>query len=148
MAVSNNTDASNACGYRCNIDTRWADNDIYGHVNNVAYYSYFDSVINRFLIEHGLDIEAGDAIALVIASECQFRLPVAYPETLEVEMTVATLGTSSVCYRLTLRNSAGKVAANGAVTHVFVDRASRRPIPIPAALRTALTAIAVAPEMA
>ncbi len=127
--------------YSDTIDTRWADNDIYGHVNNVTYYSFFDTVINRFLIRHGLDIHSGDTVAFIVSSECQYQRPIAYPETIRVALKVAKLGNSSVTYALTLFNQAGQEAATARMTHVFVNRDSQKPTPIPATLRDALAAL-------
>lgn len=122
------------------ISTRWSDNDIYGHVNNVIYYSYFDSVANHFLInEGGLDIHAGDIIGLVVNSGCSYHKPLAYPEKLQGALRVNKLGNSSVEYGLAIfREGEDAAAAEGYFTHVFVDRQSRRPTPIPEKLRAAL----------
>lgn len=124
--------------YKESLPTRWADNDIYGHVNNVAYYSFFDSVINRYLIANGLDIHHGKVVGFMVASQCRYLLPVAYPETVEVELRVAKLGNSSVTYALQLFNEAQQLAAEASMTHVFVDRTSGQSTPIPPPLRTAL----------
>ena len=128
------------------IITRWSDNDIYGHVNNVVYYSYFDSVANRYLIEAGgLDIHGGDIVGLVVNSGCDYFSPVAYPQALEGALRVDRLGNSSVQYGIAIFAEGEPVAcANGTFTHVFVDRESNRPVPIPDPLRRALEAIAVA----
>ncbi len=122
------------------ISTRWSDNDIYGHINNVTYYSYFDSVANHFLInEGGLDIHAGDIIGLVVNSGCSYHKPLAYPEKLHGALRVNKLGNSSVEYGLAIfREGEDAAAAEGYFTHVFVDRQSRRPTPIPEKLRAAL----------
>ena len=136
------------------ITTRWSDNDVYGHVNNVIYYSYFDSVANRYLIEEGgLDIQRGETIGLVVNSGCDYFQPVAYPEMLEGALRVNRLGSSSVEYGIGIfRASAhsegdsvtdsGSACACGSFTHVFVDRATSRPVPIPQAMRAALERIA------
>ncbi len=128
------------------IITRWSDNDIYGHVNNVVYYSYFDSVANRYLIEAGgLDIHGGDIVGLVVNSGCDYFSPVAYPQALEGALRVDRLGNSSVQYGIAIFAEGESIAcANGTFTHVFVDRESNRPVPIPDPLRRALEAIAVA----
>ncbi|MFT3697358.1 MAG: thioesterase family protein [Kofleriaceae bacterium] len=120
------------------LTTRWADNDIYGHVNNVTYYAYFDSIVNLFLIEHGLDIHGGSIIGLIVASQCEFLAPLAYPDELEGTMRVAKLGTSSVTYEVTIAKVGAPLAARATMTHVFVDRETRRPTPIPPNLRAAL----------
>jgi acyl-CoA thioester hydrolase len=128
------------------ITTRWSDNDIYGHVNNVIYYSYFDSVANRYLIdEGGLDIHDGDTVGLVVNSACDYYTPVAYPEALQGALRVDRLGNSSVQYGIGIfREGDDQACANGTFTHVFVNRATGRPVPIPPAMREALAAIAVA----
>jgi acyl-CoA thioester hydrolase len=126
--------------HRLEIPTRWADNDVYGHVNNVEYYAYFDTVINAYLIEAGgLDIHRGEAIGLCAESHCSFRAAFAFPETVEAGLRVGKLGSSSVRYEIGLF-SAGveEPAAEGWFVHVFVDRGTRRSTPIPAPLRTAL----------
>lgn len=127
------------------ITTRWSDNDVYGHVNNVIYYSYFDSVANRYLIDAGgLDIHAGETVGLVVNSGCDYHAPVAYPDALEGALRVDRLGSSSVQYGIGIfREGDDKACANGTFTHVFVDRESHRPVPIPPRLREALVAITV-----
>lgn len=126
------------------ITTRWSDNDIYGHVNNVIYYSYFDSVANRYLIdEGGLDIHDGDTVGLVVNSACDYYTPVAYPEALQGALRVDRLGNSSVQYGIGIfREGVDLACANGTFTHVFVNRATSRPVPIPPKMREALAAIA------
>jgi acyl-CoA thioester hydrolase len=122
------------------VPTRWMDNDVYGHVNNVVYYAYFDTVINRWLIdEGGLDIHAGDAVGLCVESQCRYLAPTAFPDVLEACLRVAHLGRSSVRYEIAIfsANTEAPVAV-GTFVHVFVDRASRRPTPIPDAIRAAL----------
>jgi acyl-CoA thioester hydrolase len=128
----------------CPITTRWSDNDIYGHVNNVVYYSYFDSIANRYLIEAGgLDIHGGEVIGLVVNSSCSYHSPLAYPQLLDGALRVDRLGNSSVTYGIAIFAGGATVAsANGSFTPVFVDRASSRPVPIPALLRSALENIA------
>ena len=130
------------------ITTRWKDNDIYGHVNNVEYYSYFDTAINAFLIAAGgLDIHAGPAIGLCVESGCRFTASLTFPGTVNAGLRVATLGRSSVRYEIGLFDGdGGQPAAEGFFVHVFVERASRRPTPIPAAIREALARILVAPH--
>lgn len=129
--------------YFCAITTRWMDNDLYGHVNNVTYYSYFDTVANRFLIEEGgLDIHGGEVIGLVVQSACQYTKPLAYPDALEAGMRVDRLGTSSVQYGIAIfRRGEKEAAAWGQFTHVFVDRDSNKPVPIPSGIREALAKI-------
>nr|MBF0681288.1 acyl-CoA thioesterase [Pseudomonas sp.] len=126
------------------ITTRWHDNDIYGHVNNVTYYSFFDSAMNIYLIEKGgLDIHDGEVIGFVVSSSCDYFAPIAYPEIIEVGLRVAKLGNSSVQYELAIfRLGEAQACAAGKMVHVFVDRASNRPIAIPVSLRRALEALA------
>ena len=122
------------------IPTRWMDNDIYGHVNNVVYYSYFDTVVNGFLIERGmLDPDSAEVIGLVVESGCQYVAPLAFPQTVVAGLRVAKLGNSSVRYEVGLfAGDADKAAAFGHFVHVYVDRGSRRPVPLPAPLRATL----------
>ena len=131
------------------LPTRWADNDVYGHVNNVEYYAFFDTVINAWLIrEGGLDIHAGDVIGLCAESHCEFRAALAFPETVTAGLRVAHLGHSSVRYEIGLFGEDGALAATGWFVHVFVDRASRRPAEIPAPVRSALERLVPGPETA
>src|SRR5690242_14522233 len=125
------------------IATRWKDNDVYGHVNNVEYYSYFDTVINAFLIrEGGLDIHTGDVIGVCAESHCSYRAAFAFPETVRAALRVGRLGRSSVRYEIALFGEAGdEPAAEGWFVHVFVDRETRRPAGIPAGIRSALERI-------
>jgi acyl-CoA thioester hydrolase len=127
------------------IPTRWYDNDVYGHVNNVQYYAFFDTIINEYLINTGgLDILNGDAIGLCAESQCSFTAALVFPEPVSAGLRVGHLGTSSVKYEIGLfGGAAGETpAATGRFVHVFVDRASRRPVPIPDSIRGALEAIA------
>jgi acyl-CoA thioester hydrolase len=126
------------------VPTRWMDNDVYGHVNNVVYYSYFDTVINRYLIDAGgLDIARGEVIGLCVESHCRYLAPIAFPEDVEAGMRVVHLGRSSVRYGIGIfRRGEDTPAAEGWFVHVFVDRASRRSTPIPDALREALQKLA------
>ena len=137
-------------GYRhfLPISTRWKDNDVYGHVNNVEYYSYFDTVINTYLIaEGGLDIHHGATIGLCAESHCRFVGPIAFPETIEAALRVEHLGNSSVRYGIGLfREGQAKPAAEGCFVHVFVDRISRRAAPLPDRLRQALQRLHVATD--
>ena len=124
--------------YRLTIGTRWKDNDVYGHVNNVEYYSYFDTVINTYLIQQGgLDIHAGTVIGLCVESHCEFKAPIAFPDAVEAALRVSKIGRSSVRYEVGIYTK-GALAAQGHFVHVFVDRASRRPAELPAPLRAAL----------
>jgi acyl-CoA thioester hydrolase len=122
------------------IPTRWADNDVYGHVNNVVYYSYFDTVVNQYLMQQGvLDFEAGAVIGLVVETRCQYFAPITFPDLVHAGLRVAKLGTSSVRYEIGIfRNDEAAAAAQGHFVHVYVDRANRRPAALPAALRAAL----------
>jgi acyl-CoA thioester hydrolase len=129
--------------HRRAIPTRWKDNDVYGHVNNVEYYSYFDTVINAWLIEAGgLDIHRGPVIGLCAESHCAFHAPLAFPETVEAGLRVGHLGRSSVRYEIGLFRADAQPAATGWFVHVFVDRDSRRAVDIPAPIRTALERLA------
>lgn len=125
------------------ITTRWSDNDIYGHVNNVVYYSYFDTVANQYLIaEGGLDIDEGETIAFVVSSGCDYFAPVAYPQPLEGGIAVEHLGNSSVRYRIGIfEQGANEASACGFFTHVFVARADQKSCAIPAHIRSALSKI-------
>ncbi len=122
------------------IPTRWHDNDVYGHVNNVVYYSWFDTAVNAWLIERGfLDIAGSRTVGLVVETSCTYFESVAFPETVELGLGVERLGTSSVTYRIgVFRQGGERAAAQGRFTHVYVDRATQRPVPIPADLRAAL----------
>ncbi|ARU59333.1 MAG: acyl-CoA thioesterase [Pseudomonadales bacterium] len=123
------------------ITTRWMDNDIYGHVNNVTYYSYFDSAVNRYLIEEGgLDIQNAPIVGYVVNSSCQYRAPIAYPDQIEVGIRVNKLGNSSVTYGVAIfKMDEIEACAYGDFVHVFVDRAENRAVPIPGRIREALT---------
>ncbi|MBA1278972.1 MULTISPECIES: acyl-CoA thioesterase [Pseudomonadaceae] len=130
------------------ITTRWHDNDIYGHVNNVVYYSYFDSAVNAYLIERGgLDIHEGEVVGFVVSSSCDYFASIAFPDALEVGLRVSKLGNSSVQYELAIfKAGEAPACAAGRFVHVFVDRASNRPTPIPNGLRQALEALLVVAE--
>jgi acyl-CoA thioester hydrolase len=123
------------------IPTRWMDNDVYGHVNNVVYYSYFDTVVNAFLMhDGGLDIESGKVIGLCVESQCRYLSPVAFPDLLDAGLRVAKIGRSSVRYEVGIfRIGERSAAAQGHFVHVFVDRKTRRPVDLPARMRNALT---------
>lgn len=120
------------------IPTRWMDNDHYGHVNNVAYYSFFDTAVNGFLLETtGVDIRDLPAIGIVAESGCQFLSAVSFPDTIHAGLAIERLGTSSIVYRIALfRNDEANACAVGRFVHVYVDRQSRRPVPIPEPIRT------------
>jgi acyl-CoA thioester hydrolase len=132
-------------GYKAfrTIPTRWMDNDAYGHVNNVVYYSWFDTAVNAHLIEQGaLDIHAGDTIGLVIETQCNYFAPVEFPQVVEAGLRVAKLGSSSVRYEVGLfLQGESMTAAKGHFIHVYVDRASRRPTPLPERLKRVLEAL-------
>jgi len=125
------------------LPTRWADNDIYGHINNAAYYGFFDTAVNCFLIEEaGLDIHAGHVIGLVVETGCNYFAPLAYPETVEGGVRAARLGNSSVTYEIGLfQVGQDQPAAQGRFVHVYVDRDTRRPVALPDTMRAALAAI-------
>ncbi|MEY2864293.1 MAG: hypothetical protein RLY58_2000 [Pseudomonadota bacterium] len=125
------------------LTTRWADNDMYGHVNNVMYYSYFDTTANRYLIEYGgLDIHQGSVIGLVVDSGCCYFAPLAFPDRLQGGLRIAHIGSSSVRYEIAMfKAGEDHAAAQGHFVHVFVDRDSRKPVPIPAPMRDALNQI-------
>ena len=122
------------------IPTRWMDNDVYGHVNNVVHYSYFDTAVNAHLIEAGaLDIHHGAVIGLVVQTQCHYFESIAFPQTVHAGMRVTQAGRSSVHYELGLfADDAPLAAAVGRFVHVYVDRTTRRPVPLPAALQAAL----------
>jgi acyl-CoA thioester hydrolase len=122
------------------ITTRWMDNDVYGHINNVVYYSFFDTAVNTYLIERGaLDIRGSGAIGLVVETHCNYFAPLQYPEMVEAGLRVGRVGTSSVRYEIGLfADAAPDCAASGHFVHVYVDRATRRPVALPAALLSAL----------
>lgn len=128
------------------ITSRWMDNDVYGHINNVVYYSYFDTAVNGHLIDAGgLDIEAGTTIGLVIETHCNYFAPLAFPQTIDAGLRVAHLGRSSVRYEVGLFAQGEPLsAAAGHFVHVYVDRASRRPVPLPSALLAALQPLTLA----
>ncbi len=125
------------------IPTRWMDNDIYGHVNNVIYYSWFDTIINRYLIDPGgVDIHDGQIIGFAIETMCRFHQPFTYPEDVEAGLRIGHLGSSSVRYELGLFGAGEADArADGHFVHVFVDRQTQRPSPLPERLRQALERI-------
>ena len=123
------------------LTTRWMDSDPYGHMNNVVHYEMFDTVVNAWLIEHGaLDVEKGEVIGFVVETGCYYFAPLSYPETVTAALRVAHVGRSSVRYEVALFPARSEMAAaQGHFIHVYVDRATRRPVPeIPAPLRAAL----------
>jgi len=123
------------------IATRWADNDMYGHVNNVVYYSWFDTAVNALLIEHGaLDPRHGSTIGFVVETGCHYFAPLAFPQTVEAGLRVAHAGRSSVRYEIGLfAQGASTASAQGHFVHVYVDRATQRPVALPDALRGVVT---------
>jgi acyl-CoA thioester hydrolase len=125
------------------MSTRWADNDVYGHVNNTVYYEWFDSAVNGWMVESGmLDLANGDPIALVVETRCTYTTPLAFPQPVEIGLAVAELGRSSIRYRIGIFAEAeDRAAAEGEFVHVVVDRTSRRPVAIPAVWRSKLEAI-------
>lgn len=127
------------------IHTRWMDNDIYGHMNNVVHYSLFDTAVNGWLIDQGvLDIAHGDQVGMVVETGCRYHAEMAFPDIVTAGLRVARLGTSSVRYEVGLfRNHESEAAAEGFFIHVYVDRIARRPKPLNDALRQALEAIAI-----
>ncbi len=137
-----------AYAHLASITTRWMDNDAYGHVNNVHFLSYFDTVVNTYLIGRGaLDIETSPVIGLVVETTCQYLAPLTYPETVTAGLRVAHVGRSSVRYEIALfGEGSDSAAAQGHFVHVYVDRASRRPVELPAALRAALEPLRISPE--
>jgi acyl-CoA thioester hydrolase len=124
----------------CSLPTRWMDNDVYGHVNNVVYYSFFDTAVNRYLVEAGaLDIHHGEVIGLVVETRCNYFAPIEFPQVVDAGLRVAELGRSSVRYEVGLfAAGAPATAAHGHFIHVYVDRATRRPVPLPEPLKQAL----------
>lgn len=124
------------------IDTRWSDADVYGHVNNVVYYGLFDTAVNRWLIEGGvLDPARSDCFGLVVETGCTYRKPLHFPDRVAAGLRVAKLGTRSVAYEIALHKvDDPEPAAEGRFVHVYVDRATRRPVPIPDAVRRWLQA--------
>ncbi len=122
------------------LQTRWADNDIYGHVNNVAYYGFFDTIVNEYLISSGaLDIHKGAVIGLVVETGCKYFAPIAFPDGLEGALRIAHTGNSSIRYELAIfKTGADEAVAEGHFVHVYVDRNTRKPTALPDAFRKAL----------
>ena len=125
------------------IPTRWMDNDVYGHVNNVVYYSYFDTVVNKFLIEQGqLDYSKGKVVGLVVETKCQYFAPIAFPDVVVAGIRVAHIGTSSVRYEIGLfKNDEDNPAAEGHFVHVYVTRSGNKPTPLSTQMRSVLAKI-------
>jgi acyl-CoA thioester hydrolase len=128
------------------IPTRWMDNDVYGHVNNVTYYSYFDTAVNEHLISAGgLDIRNAPVVGFVVETSCRFHRPLSFPDTVDAGLRVTRLGTSSVSYEIGLfAHGVDEPAATGRFVHVWVDRTTIRPAAIPARIRAALEPLVVA----
>ncbi|WP_218312065.1 acyl-CoA thioesterase [Alteromonas antoniana] len=129
--------------YTVTLASRWQDNDAYGHINNVMYYSFFDTAVNRFLIEHGgLDIQNSQVVAYVVSSQCQYVAPAKYPETIYVGLRVIKVGRSSVTYGLSVyAGDAKRRVAHGQFVHVFVNRQTDNAVPIPSRVKEALESI-------
>ena len=127
------------------IPTRWADNDVFGHVNNVVYYNWFDTVVNAWLIEQGfLDVKESPVVGLVAGTRCDYFESVAFPEIVEGALAVERLGRSSVTYRIGIFREGGELtAAQGLFTHVYVERTAQKPVPIPEGLRAALAGLSI-----
>lgn len=125
------------------LQTRWSDNDVYGHVNNVVYYQYFDTVVNEFLISHDLlDIQNGQTIGLVVETQCQYFKPLSFPQQLEAGLRIAHLGNSSIRYELAIFESGDdSPAAEGHFVHVYVDHETRRPCALNDSFRSTLKAM-------
>ena len=125
------------------ITTRWMDNDVYGHVNNVVYYSWFDTVVNQFLIVNGaLNSQAGETIGLVVNTQCTYLAPITFPDSVVAGLAVSRLGTSSVRYEVGIfRNDEVTASAQGQFVHVYVDRQTRRPVSIPGPVSALLQTI-------
>jgi len=136
-------------GYRhfLAIPTRWMDNDSYGHVNNVTYYSYFDTVVNEHLVRvGGLDIGNDPVVGYVVETSCKFRKPLSFPEAIDAGLRVARLGATAVTYEIGIfRQGDDEPAATGRFVHVWVDRATQRPAPIPPRIRAALQPLMAEP---
>jgi acyl-CoA thioester hydrolase len=138
-------DTRSAYRYQRAIPTRWMDNDVYGHVNNVTYYSYFDTIVNGYLIEQGaLDIANSAVIGLVVETQCNYFKPIAFPDSLTGALRVARLGKSSVRYEIGIfRGDETHASAQGHFVHVYVDRLSGKPVALPEPLRRAVARLVV-----
>lgn len=132
---------ASAFAHFADITTRWIDNDAYGHINNVVYYEFFDTVVNGYLLAQGvLDIANGPVIGLVVETKCNYFKPIAFPDKIRAGLRVAKLGTSSVTYDVGIfRNDEDLASAQGHFVHVYVDRATGKPVPLPEVLKKALT---------
>ncbi len=126
------------------VTTRWMDNDAYGHVNNVVYLSWFDTVVNDFLIRAGvLDPQRSNVVGFVVETQCRYLAPLAFPQPIEAGLRVGRVGTSSVRYEIAVFAEGGATAsAQGHFVHVYVDRTTHQPVPLPAPLRAALQELA------
>jgi len=131
--------------YKHAITTRWRDNDVYGHVNNVVYYSWFDTAVNGYLVEKGvLDFENGSTVGLVVETQCNYHRPVAFPDKINAGVAVTKIGNSSVRYEVGIfRNDETVASANGHFIHVYVDSNTRKPVALPDNLRDVLESIAI-----
>jgi acyl-CoA thioester hydrolase len=131
---------ASAFAHFADITTRWIDNDAYGHINNVVYYEFFDTVVNGYLLAQGvLDIADGPVIGLVVETKCNYFRPIAFPDKIRAGLRVAKLGTSSVTYDVGIfRGGEDLASAQGHFVHVYVDRATSKPVPLPEALKKAL----------
>jgi acyl-CoA thioester hydrolase len=134
-------DRRNDYAHFTRITTRWMDNDVYGHVNNVVYYSFFDTVVNQYLVKgESLDPQTSPVVGLVVETQCRYFSPISFPDSVDAGIRVSKLGNSSVRYEVGLfRNDEAEAAAQGHFVHVYVDRATNRPAPIPEATRRLLT---------
>ena len=135
--------------YQVLLTTRWSDNDLYGHINNVNYYSYFDTAVNHFLIHHGgLDIHSAEVIGVVAESNCRYFSSLSYPQNLTIGVAAKKIGNRAVTYDVAVfADEQANASAAGTFVHVFVERASNRAVPIPAKIRSALESInAAQPE--
>lgn len=145
--MSEATESRAAYRHFLSIPTRWIDNDNYTHVNNAVYYTFFDTIVNEYLIRAGgLDPAGGSIIGLAVETFCRFHKPISFPEVVDAAMRVGKLGNSSVRYEIALfKAGEDDPAAAGYFVHVFVERESRRPAPIPDGIRAALASLVVSP---
>ncbi|HBO16010.1 MAG TPA: thioesterase [Porticoccaceae bacterium] len=129
--------------YFLTLATRWMDNDSYGHVNNVTYYSYFDTVTNHYLVKHGdLNIQTSPIVGFVVASSCEYVAPISFPDVIDAALRVDRLGNSSVQYGVAIfKEGQSQAAAYGTFTHVFVERETNQSVLIPPTLRAALMSL-------
>jgi acyl-CoA thioester hydrolase len=127
------------------IATRWADNDVYGHVNNVVYYAWFDTAVNGWLVENGmLDPATSNVVGLVVDTACSYFESISFPETVEIGLAITQIGRSSVTYRLGVFKAGGEqAAAQGSFTHVYVDRATQTSVPVPDAARARMATLVI-----